>query len=179
MNGGALPDPVAVERLWQQHEMPEHIREHSRVVCRLGLQLADWLAVAGIVLSHPLIEAGALLHDIAKAPCLGSGLPHDQEGERLLAELGYPELGRLVGRHVLLPSPHPLDETMIVYYADKRVKHVQVVDLATRFSYIVERYGKQDPARIRRIEQSLRRAEEVERMIFAPLAPAHTPARLR
>ena len=117
-----------------------------------------------------------MAHDIAKTPCLGTEKMHFIEGEQIMLDLGYPELGFLVRRHVYLPPGHPLDETMIVNYADKRVKHDRIVDLTERFNYIARRYGNGDPQRLERIEQGRRRAFDVEEEVFAPLGGLkHTP----
>ena len=63
-----------------------------------------------------------------------------------MQEMGYGELAGLVANHVLLPPDQPLDETMVVNYADKRVTHDQLVTLTERFDYITQRYGRGDPA---------------------------------
>lgn len=158
--------------------MFENIRDHSRVVCRVSLLIADWLQDVGILLDRHALEVGALLHDIAKTPCLGTPRRHDLEGEKLLLELGYPELAYLVGVHVRLPDPHPVDESFVVYYADKRVKHDQVVDLAHRFVYIAERYGKGNGELLALIDKGKQRAMAAERQLFALLEPHRTPQEL-
>ncbi len=170
-----LPPRDWVEDLWDRHGMLENIREHSRVVCRVSLMIGDWLQDVGILLDRHALEVGALLHDIAKTPCLGTSRRHDLEGEKLLLALGYPELAYLVGVHVRLPDPHPVDESFVVYYADKRVKHDEVVDLAQRFSYIEERYGKGDGELIALIDKGRLRAMAAERQLFSLLEPHRTP----
>jgi putative nucleotidyltransferase with HDIG domain len=155
--------------------MLPNIREHSRVVCRVSLQLADWLEDVDIRLDRHALEIGALLHDIAKTPCLGTSRRHDIEGAKLLLALGYPELAYLVSVHVRLPDPHPVDESFVVYYADKRVKHDEVVDLVQRFSYIAERYGKGDGELLALIDKGRHRAMAAERELFALLEDHRTP----
>jgi uncharacterized protein len=170
-----LPDLAEVARLWDAHAMLDNIRRHSEVVCAVALLLHKWLAQAGATLNRRVIRAGALLHDLAKTPCLGTPRRHDLEGAALLSELGYPELSFLVLSHVSLPPENPLDETMVVYYADKRVNHDHLVNLNQRYAYIAGRYGKDDPKLLARIEQGRRRALEVERLIFAGMFHRHTP----
>ena len=68
---------------------------------------------------------------------------------------------------------------MVVYYADKRVKHDRIVDLRDRFGYLKDRYGKGDPERVARIEAGYRRAVQVERTVFERLAPLREPQQLR
>jgi len=147
---------------------------HSVNVCALALALAQQ---SGITDPHELhtLGTGALLHDIAKTPCLGTKKLHAQEGERILLAKGYPELAYLVRQHVYLHPEHPLDETMLVNYADKRVNHDQVVDLAARFDYIEDRYGENDPERLARIARGRRWSQAVERMIFGQINHGKTP----
>ena len=47
----------------------------------------------------------------------------------------------------------------IVYYADKRVKHDEIVDLDMRLEYILDRYGLGDPRRHRAIENNFRQSK--------------------
>lgn len=170
-----LPDMGKTMQLWDTYAMLDHIRRHSEVVCAVALLLTDWLEEAGYEFNRRAVEVGALLHDIAKTQCLGSSRRHDIEGAAIMTESGYPELAWLVGSHVSLPEGHPLDETMIVNYADKRVNHDQVVNLNQRFAYIASRYGMDDPERLERIELGRRRAMEVERLIFSSMFHMHTP----
>ncbi len=173
-----LPGSSEIEWLWDRYEVTEPVRRHCRVVARNALQLSRWLREVEIPIDLATVEAGALLHDIAKLREVESKLPHDREGERLLRQHGYPELGRLVGLHVTLPPNHPLDEAMIVYYSDKRVKHDQVVDLAQRFDDLRQRYAHLDAAIRRRIEDNSRRVQQAELTLFSPLRPRYLPEHL-
>ena len=170
-----LPSARQVRAWWDDYGMLENIRAHSEMVCKVALLVADWLIEAGLSVNRPAVEAGALAHDLAKTPCLGTERLHAQEGEEILAGLGYPQLGQLVGRHVVIPASQPLDETMLVNYADKRVKHDEIVDLHERFDYIEQRYGKDDPDRILRIKAGRERAFEVEQTIFGAMGGKHRP----
>jgi len=169
-----LPTLDDVSLLWDRFGMLDHFRDHSRVVGHVALMLTTWLAQVGILLDPRAVEVGALLHDIAKTPCLGTTRRHDREGENILRDLGYPEVAYLIGVHVRLPQPHPIDESFVVYYADKRVMHDRIVDLGQRFSYIAERYGKGDAESLKRIEVARLRAFAAEQELFA-LLPSHRP----
>ncbi len=170
-----LPTPEEVRSWWDRFGMLPNIRAHSEMVTRVALQVADWLVESGIALNRRAVEVGALAHDIAKTPCLGTDKLHALEGEKILDSLGYPEIGYIVRLHVYLPDGHPLDECMVVNYADKRVKHDQVVDLAERWDYIFERYSQGDPERIARLKWGRERAFAVERRIFEQIGPGHHP----
>jgi putative nucleotidyltransferase with HDIG domain len=171
-----LPGRQQIAGLWDEFGMLDNIREHSRVVTAVALLLTDWLAESGIELNRPAVEAGALLHDIAKTPCLNQKCRHDDEGARILDGLGYPQLAYLVGRHVVLPPGHPLDETMVVNYADKRVTHDRLCTLGERYAYITQRYGRGDPSLEERIAGGLERARQVEAQLFARIDHGRTPA---
>lgn len=171
-----LPSLAQIQNLWDEFAMLDNIREHSRVVCGVAMRLADWLADSGLILNRRAVEAGALLHDIAKTMCLGQKCRHDREGGLILEDMGYAQLAHLVASHVLLPEGHPLDETMVVNYADKRVKHDQLVSLPQRFAYITQRYGRGDPALEARIALGLERARLMESQIFSRINHGRTPA---
>jgi putative nucleotidyltransferase with HDIG domain len=170
-----LPSLEQAYRLWDEHGMLDNIRRHSEVVCAVALLLAEWLAESGVRLRRQAVQVGALLHDIAKTQCLGSERRHDLEGEAILVDLGFPQLGYLVGRHVYIKEGAPLDETMVVNYADKRVNHEDVVNINQRYAYIAERYGREDPERLTRIEHGRKRCQEIERTIFHAMFHLHSP----
>lgn len=171
-----LPSAREIAQLWNEYGMLDNIQAHSKVVTEVALLLTDWLAEAGTVLNRQAVEAGAMLHDIAKTQCLGSPRRHDQEGEAIMLKAGYPELAYLVKNHVMLPPEQPLDETMLVNYADKRVTHDQLVDLEDRFAYIAKRYGRGMPDLEARIAKGLARAKEAEAIIFERMGNGHQPA---
>jgi putative nucleotidyltransferase with HDIG domain len=170
-----LPSRSEIMRLWDIYGMLPNIRAHSRQVCRVALTLCQWLKENNCLLNWELVETGALLHDVAKAYCLGKPtISHNLEGERIVAAAGYPELGLLVARHVNLPDEHPLDETMLVFYADKRVIGDRVVSVKERYQYIYKVYGHDDEERIARISNDEKRSYVVEKQIFARIFD-HTP----
>lgn len=170
-----LPGPEQVRAWWDEYAMLDNIRAHSEKVCLVALAITDWLAESGVRLHRRAVEVGALAHDIAKTPCLGTNRLHAQEGGQILTRLGFPELGYLVANHVFLPHDHPLDETMVVNYADKRVTHDRIVDLEARFAYIAQRYGNGDPQRLARIQKGLQHARRAERLIFGRMNHGRRP----
>lgn len=130
--------------------MPDHIRNHSKLVCRVALLLTDRLIAAGIPLNRNLVTASALLHDITKPRSFTTGENHSKTGGEYLTELGYPEVGHIVRQHVILDAYFADDtpnEAEIVNYSDKRVLHDHVVPLDDRMNYILERYAKTEAHR--------------------------------
>ena len=134
-------------------DMLNHIAKHSITVCHLAITLVDRLSMHEVHLDRRLVRASALLHDITKTRSLTTHENHAHTGSLVLTDLGYPEVGTIVGQHVRLPddfiSRFP-DEAAIVHYADKRVLHDNVVSLDERMAYIQERYG-QKPENLCRI----------------------------
>ncbi len=173
----AVPGPAEQERLLDEWGVPAHIRRHSRQVARVARVLGRWLReYGGQDLDPDLLEAAAVLHDVAKARCLGSLQDHAKEGADILRGAGYAEVADLVGQHVELRGSRPhgrVDEAEVLNYSDKRVRHEEVVSLAERFEDLIQRYGRnhaEAEARIRANWERTRRLEEklFHRLPFTP-----------
>jgi uncharacterized protein len=175
MNAERIRIPTEAEcgRLIAEMGMLENIVDHCRQVCRVSLLIVDHLKPDG--LNRELIRAAALLHDITKTRSFQTREDHAETGAQLLTDLGYPEVGRIVGQHVRLDryfaSKSPAEEE-IVNYADKRVLHDRIVPLSERMGYILEKYG-QEPERKRAILLLWEKTEALEGRLFAglPFAP--------
>lgn len=131
--------------LMEEALMPEHIQKHSVVVAQIAVYLGRLLNQNSVRVNLELLEAGALLHDIAKARSLSTGERHEDLGARMLESWGYTLISPIVKEHVILNVAvlqGPITESMVVNYADKRVKHDQVVSLRERFSDLINRYAR-------------------------------------
>jgi len=158
--------------LMSQAGMPPHIKKHSLMVAEIALFLGKRLRQKGIRLSIPLLEAGGLLHDIAKVQSLSCGGSHEKLGAKFLHERGYMQLASIVQDHVtldLIRLNGPITESLVVNYADKRVKHDQIVTLQERFTDLIERYAK-SPENAARLEQKYHQYSTLEQRIFGCLA---------
>jgi putative nucleotidyltransferase with HDIG domain len=154
--------------LMKQEQMPLHIRNHSLVVTEVALYLARLLNRNGTQLNLKLIESAGLLHDIAKMRCIKTGENHARLGAQMLRKWGYFLLAPIVEEHILIDPSHlkgPLTESLIVNYADKRVKHEEIVSLEDRFEDLAQRYGKTPQARAT-IQEKLRLYLGLEEKIF-------------
>ncbi len=177
-----IPGQEACRALLARYRVPEHIRRHSEQVARVAEALGGALVErAGEGLDLGLLVAGALLHDIAKARCLGSRRDHAREGAELLRRAGYGRVAALVEEHVVLRTfrpEGPVTETEVLNYSDKRVRHDEVVSLDERFEDLIERYGRGHPEAERRIRQTWERARALERKLFArlPFTPQDLPS---
>jgi CTP:molybdopterin cytidylyltransferase MocA len=100
---------------------------HGRAVARVALRLACRLEGAGLRIDTGLLDAAALLHDVAK------GIPdHAHAGARILDGLGFRRVAALVGTHMDL-DVGGLDEAAILYLADKVVRGESLVRIEERF----------------------------------------------
>jgi HD superfamily phosphodiesterase len=120
-----------------------------------------------------LVEAGALLHDITKTVSIQTKENHAKTGGELLASLGYVAVANIVRQHICLDSgssdPDACTEAEVVNYADKRVKHEEVVDIEDRFQDVLERYVKKFPGLQARFKQVQLETEFLERKIFSKI----------
>ena len=142
-----IPDRQECYRIMHTMDMMDHIAAHSLQVCRVALFLSDSLETN---LNQDLVQAAALLHDITKTRGLQTHENHAETGKEVLIDLGYPEVGSIIGQHVLLDeyfaSPSPT-EAEVVNYADKRVVHDKIASLTQRIEYIMDRYGTEPDRR--------------------------------
>ena len=172
-----VPDLATCIRLMDEYKMLDNIRHHSLVVARVAdallCGLADESGPAPPADERQVI-AGALLHDIAKTPCLESGCDHAARGAEICRQHGYPDIARIVEEHVILGEHDPerykngiFTAGEIVYYADKRVRHTEIVSLEERLQYIISHYGNNDPHRHALIRENFERCREMEASLFA------------
>lgn len=149
--------------------MPGHIREHSFLVAEVALHIAR-LAKDQFLpgLDLRMVEAAALLHDVAKDYVIRHGGSHSQLGAAWVQErTGNALLARAVLHHVHWPFPMSLDRypiSLIVFYSDKRVRHTEIVGLDERFADLLQRYGK-TPLACEHIQQSLQQGQAVEALL--------------
>ncbi len=156
-----IPDRDECLRLMRQYGMLEHIVAHSLEVTRVALFLCTELNRKGQRLDPRLVEAGSLLHDIAKTRCLQTKEDHTQAGCCLLKGMGYEKVGEIVAQHVWLTEegdPFAVSEEEVVNYADKRVRHDRIVSLGERFLDLKDRYGRN--------ERSIDYLERLEELIL-------------
>ena len=159
-----------------KYRMLDNIRHHSIVVARI----ADIL-VTELILNNKLpfpkrslVLAGALLHDIAKTPCLKNDCEHASRGAEICCEHGYMDIAIIVEEHIVIRDFDPdryagggFTAAEIVYYADKRVRHKRVVSLSQRLEYILEHYGRNDARRHALIHENFQRCQHLEKALFA------------
>jgi uncharacterized protein len=167
-----VPSPEICSALMDRYGMLPQIKAHSRQVARVALALGKHLLPQFPSLDLAVVEAGALLHDIAKTECLKTKGDHVEVGADILKNLGFERLVPIVAQHVRLAAPYYLngiiDEAVLVHYADKRVMHETIVDLRTRFDYLVSTYGA-SPEIVKRIEILFQDTLKLETRLFLHL----------
>jgi len=166
-----IPSENECYRLMAEMAMLDNIVAHSLQVCRVAAVLVDGLNACGHALDRRLVRAAALLHDITKTRSLKTSENHARTGARYLREKGYPEVGDIVGQHVILPDfkagGDPC-EAEVVNYADKRVMHDRVVSLEVRMADLIKRYDGAGSL-VRRLDRMQRQAQAIEAKLFTGL----------
>ncbi len=141
-----VPTREECRRFWQLYHLPEHIREHSRLVAQVAEFICDLAHSKGIPVHTQAVVASALLHDLGKFYCIEHGGAHHQLGASIVMDLtGNPAIAQGVLHHVYWPGELDLNKfflPLVIIYSDKRVKHDRIVPLATRFEDLYIRYGK-------------------------------------
>jgi len=164
--------------MMDKYAMLDNIREHSFIVARVAETIVEELLIPEENGCRPpnldLVLAGALLHDIAKTKCLDGSCQHAELGMILCSDHDYPEVGRIVGEHVIMSSfdrdgyllgNFPARE--IVYYADKRVRHNEIVSLDKRLDYIIDKYSRGSEYVKKRIRDNFALCLEFESYLFS------------
>jgi putative nucleotidyltransferase with HDIG domain len=115
--------------------------EHCQKVAQVALCLAEELNRSEGQLNLDLVMAAGLLHDLAK------GQPnHAKTGERILKEVGFPAVAKIVGTHTdIFPRENDqLIEEEVLYLADKMVRGNQLMLLQESYQIAKERFAS-DP----------------------------------
>jgi len=137
--------------------------DHCLAVADTAVALAHALVKAGLALNPGLVQAGALLHDIAKGK-----KRHEEAGAALLREMGFEGVASIVAAHTDLPeaSQRAIDEGTVVFYADKITLGTSQVSIEDRFAQPLVRW-QQDEGAVAAILQRREIACAVERRIEA------------
>lgn len=151
--------------------MLPNILRHSELVARVALFIGRRLNKHGQNLDLALVEAGALLHDIAKTECLETKQNHAHSGGELVRALGYQLVADIVRQHICLDRDimalDVITEAALVNYADKRVKHEEVVSIEERFRDVKERYADKFPRFADRFGDIFFETRVLEKKIFS------------
>ncbi len=149
----SLPAPSDDEcqAYWDRFCMPDHVRGHSQSVATVATALAKSARARGLAVDVQTVRAAALLHDLAKAYTIRHGGNHCQLGGAWVMDLtGNAAMAQAVIHHVTWPFDLDFRKhflPLVVIYADKRVRHEEIVTFDERFSDLLDRYGKTEDIR--------------------------------
>ncbi|MBD3354460.1 HDIG domain-containing protein [Candidatus Woesearchaeota archaeon] len=137
-----IPNTKQCREIWDEFDLHEPVRKHSKVVNEVAMFLAKKLKNSGADIDLDLVNAASLLHDLDKISTLKKVKQHGTLAKKWLKEKELFRVGNAVERHgpVIIEKPDAGWEDKVVHYADKRVQYIKIVSLKKRFNYIKERY---------------------------------------
>lgn len=163
----AAPDAAQCGLIRMRNRVPPRISAHCDAVARKAVELTLALEKAGIPLNRAVIEASALLHDIARP----NGREHPKIGARLLFQEGYPQVARVIASHHCLMEEdlQRVTEETVVFLADKLIEEDHQVTLSRRFERSREKCGSPQSllAHAQQFDQAFAAQALVERTLKA------------
>jgi hypothetical protein len=191
MRSQLLPSPEECIDLLQECHVPLHIIKHSQAVAKLGVFLAQRIAELDFPINVDLVERACLLHDIfrvcefpledfsrfeqkvteedkdkwRKLKEQHGGAQHEDAACAYLKD-AYPILAQTIRKHRYTAIVDKDDmprtwEEKVVYYADKRAMHDQIVPLQERLDEAHKRNAAKrkasgiDPAQIACVDAAI------------------------
>lgn len=134
-----IPDSEKIKQIWDICSTSEQVRAHGRAVCMKATQMAERLTEKDVSLNLELLQAAALLHDMCRPA------PHHAEvAAKRLRDWGYPDVAELVENHHGGRFSSELDESQILFLADKLVQGTMAVSLKERFDQSFEKCLSED-----------------------------------
>ena len=155
-----VPTLNECEAIFEFKHVPEAIRAHGRAVAKRALEITDSLIAVGHMLDRRLVYAAALLHDICR-----SEPDHARQGAEALREMGFEKAAQAVSEHMNLEDPEKLDESAVVYYADKTTAGVEYVTLDEREQGSIKRRTGDNEA-VNAVLRRINAARTVEKKIL-------------
>ena len=134
----AVPDYEECCALLGLQRTDASVIQHGKAVAAVAFRLASLLNQTGGQLNLKMVMAGGLLHDLAKG-----STHHALRGARRIAGWGFPALSAVVAAHMELPEQDDerIDETRLVFLADKLVRETRFVSLEERFAPALSRFA--------------------------------------
>lgn len=176
--GQRIPSADECEAILAEWWVDVRVVRHSRKVAEIAVRMAAALLGCGVEVNPELVQAAALLHDLAK------GRPdHATTGALMLRSMGFDRVAEIVAAHTDLGGFCTLDEPAIVFLADKLVRDEELVTLEQRFKPALKRFRKDAVAlanAFRRLSVATAVAQAVEKRLGMPLSRLlHEPTEIR
>ncbi len=133
-----IPTPAECEAMLKKYQTDGGVARHGRAVAAVGCSLAESLNQTGLQLDLELVAAGALVHDVAKGK-----RNHSKRGGKLAACWGFSALSAIIAAHMDMEfsADGVIDETAIVFLADKLVQDDRRVTFLERFRPALDRFS--------------------------------------
>ncbi len=139
--------------LLKQYKTPAHVVRHCHKVNEVALIIANALIKKGYDMNLDLLEAAALLHDIAR-----THENHGAKGAEIALKHGFSEVADLIKCHMFYvtdPFKKDITEQDILCLSDRMVKEDKYVGIEKRMQAVLDKY-KDDPLVVSRIRQRMR-----------------------
>jgi len=134
------PTDEEIHMLWNICGTPESVRDHSYAVCEKSLEIWEQMYRAGVILSREQLRAASLLHDM----CRPLGRDHPYKAAEILRERGYLKVARIVEQHHGGTFKDDIDETQILFLADKLIQGTKPVTIEERFEASIKKCKTQE-----------------------------------
>ncbi len=130
------------QRVWKKAKTPSHVQAHCKKVAAVAVAIVKAAKARGFHADVELARRAALVHDACKIRAMKTGANEKSLLRKTLSKKS-PEL------EIVLQTDLPFllreqafcgIESLIVYYADKRVMHTNVVSLRARLFDLLKRY---------------------------------------
>ncbi len=156
-----IPTPAECDAIIDISGTAENICAHCCKVAEIAVAIATALAGTGKIVDIEAVQAGAVLHDVAREEP-----KHSAAGSRILREFGFDRIANIVETHTEIPlNIKPSLEAKIVFLADKFVRREEIVSIEERYSASSRNYATTpEIAAIvqHRKEQALNTKKEIE-----------------
>ncbi|WP_411678769.1 DVU_1551 family NTP transferase [Clostridium thailandense] len=152
-----VPDKEECYSILKIYNVSDNIVRHCTEVSRVALYIIHELNEKGYNFDKDLIQASALLHDIAR-----KSKNHAKAGEELLKKLGYENIGKIIATHmdIEVRQDKDISENEILYLADKLVKDDKFVSLEHRMFNCLLKYESNSDA-LQKAKQRFIHAEKI------------------
>jgi hypothetical protein len=128
--------------IWEKAKTPANVRAHMKKVAQVAALVGRAAKKWGFRVDLEFLVRCALVHDACKIEAMQTG----QNEKQLLAQLlkNKPEILAVVKQtdfpFLLREQAFANIESIILFYADKRVRHTEVVSLHARILDLLKRY---------------------------------------
>ncbi|MGI6752480.1 MAG: HD domain-containing protein [Anaerovoracaceae bacterium] len=147
-----VPDKKLCLEMLDEYGTPPNVISHCQAVTNTAMKIGSGLCTNGYMLNLGLLQAAALLHDIARVED-----EHWVRGADIVREKGFPEVAELILPHMTYAPANGfqrIKELDILCLSDRMVKDDKYVGLETRMQFVLD-YYKDDPVAFERIKAKI------------------------